>query len=405
MARRAPRRFLPGNLAQYEVQLESRELLAQLPAGLTIQEWSGGLTQPTTFVSDKNNWIYVGQLDGTITRVSTADGSSQFLLKLPAENVDSRGLYSIALDPNFAENGELYAFYYALSSTGRREARVSRIDLNTPGRPETVLMRIPIKSSPEEHHGGALEVNNGFIYFAIGDLEQPGKVKDLNTPNGKVFRIRTNGTIPHSNPFYHRSNGLGRAVWATGFREPFNSSLDPASGVYLIHDVGSYQAEEIDQVTRGGNYGWPYYEGNRFGEIKGTPAGRIVWPIYYYRNKASDIIPPKKIAVSANRASSFELRPQDEGTASMGGTFYDPTGPITNSALKALIGDYLFADLSAGWIDTLDFRTRQSSQFASNLGTQILNIDYTNDGRIFVLARGKSPADMQIKVIEPASGQ
>src|SRR4029077_1740672 len=136
--------------------------------------------------------------------------------------------------------------YYARSSNGGREARVSRIDLNSPGKPETVLMRIPITNAPDEHHGGALEVDNrGFIYFAIGDLAQRNKVRDLNAPNGKVFRIRTDGTIPHSNPFYHESKGLGRAVWATGFREPYNSSLDPQTGVYLIHDVGGYQAEEI----------------------------------------------------------------------------------------------------------------------------------------------------------------
>ena len=106
MLRRTPRRFCPNNPATHEAHLEARELLAQLPTGLTIQKWSGGMTEPTTFVSDKNNWLYVGQLDGTITRVSTTTGASEFLLKLPAENVESRGLYSLALDPNFAANGE-----------------------------------------------------------------------------------------------------------------------------------------------------------------------------------------------------------------------------------------------------------------------------------------------------------
>src|SRR5262249_41515508 len=125
------------------------------------------------------------------------------------------------------------------------------------------------------------------------------------------------------------------------------------------------------------------------------------WPIYFYRNKTSDTKPPKRAAITANRAASFELRPQDEGSASMGGAFYDPTGPVTNPALRALVGDYLFTDLSAGWINALNFRTKRTSQVASALGTQILDLDYTNDGRIFVLARGDSPAAMQIKVIEP----
>jgi hypothetical protein len=41
------------------------------------------------------------------------------------------------------------------------------------------------------------------------------------------------------------------------------------------------------------------------------------------------------------------------------------------------------------------------SPLASDLPIQILNIDYTDDGRIFVLARGDAPTDNQIKVIEP----
>jgi hypothetical protein len=263
-------------------------------------------------------------------------------------------------------------------------------------------MRIPITNLPEEHHGGALEVDNrGYLYFAIGDLEQRSKVRNLNAPNGKVFRIRSDGSIPHSNPFFRKSTGLGRAVWATGFREPFNSSLDPFTGIYLIHDVGWYQAEEIDLVKRGRDYGWPYYEGNRMGENKGIPAGRVSWPIYFYRNQSSDVMAPRKVVIPAKRATAFLLRTQDEGRAIMGGVFYDPTGPVTNPALRALVGDFLFTDLTAGWIDTLNFRTHQSSQFASGLGTQILDVDYTNDGRIFLLARGNSPAAMQIKVIEP----
>src|SRR5262245_34184426 len=128
MTIRSSRSFKPSCTAAGDVPLEPRELMAQLPAGLTIQKWSGGLTQPTTFVSDKHNWLYVGQLDGTITRVSTTDGHSESLLKLPAENIDSRGLYSFALDPNFAQNGELYAFYFALDGSGGREVRISRIN-------------------------------------------------------------------------------------------------------------------------------------------------------------------------------------------------------------------------------------------------------------------------------------
>ena len=90
MAHRASRRFHLSDPIAGEISLEPRELLTELPGSLIIRQWSGNLNGPTTFVSDKKDWIYVGELDGTIQRVSTADGRSEFLLKLPAENVDSR---------------------------------------------------------------------------------------------------------------------------------------------------------------------------------------------------------------------------------------------------------------------------------------------------------------------------
>ena len=399
------RRFTPDMGGSVD-RLEVRELLTTLPQGIVISTLVNDLGGPTTFVSDHESRIFVGDLDGTIRSISTIDGQVTNLGKLNAENVDSRGLYGLAMDPNFASNQTLYAFYYALDSSGGREVRVSKLILNesqdpaiAPSLKETVLMRIKITNAPKIHHGGALEVDkNGYLYFAIGDLEEPRKISNLNMPNGKVFRIRTDATIPTDNPFYRRSKGLGRAVWATGVREPMKSSYDATTDTYMIHDVGWYQTEELNVIKKGANYGWPNFEGRHQGSIKGGNTAGMTMPFYSYQNMTSLSQKALPLRVS-NKVKPAIASNNDKGCAVMGGVYYRPTH-VQDSALSEYVGDYLFADLCSGWVNAIDDKTKQVNRLADQVDGQILDMDYDNNGRIFLLMRGDAQIDNQIKVID-----
>jgi len=50
-------------------------------------------------------------------------------------------------------------------------------------------------------------------------------------------------------------------IWAWGFRNPFRFSFDAQTGNLWVGDVGEVTYEEIDLVTKGQHYGWPYREG------------------------------------------------------------------------------------------------------------------------------------------------
>jgi hypothetical protein len=113
-----------------------------------------------------------------------------------------------------------------------------------------------------------------------------GNAQKLNTPLGKILRIDVNlaqcvakGTcvpaasmqygIPRDNPFFNRP-GAVREIWALGLRNPYRFSFDSRHGELYVGDVGQNDIEEVDIVTRGGNYGWNCKEGTAFFYINGA---------------------------------------------------------------------------------------------------------------------------------------
>ena len=72
---------------------------------------------------------------------------------------------------------------------------------------------------------------------------------------------RQNYRIPDDNPFASVAGNV-EEFYALGFRNPYSWSFDTATGKQWLGDVGDSFREEIDLVTRGGNYGWPLMEGD-----------------------------------------------------------------------------------------------------------------------------------------------
>jgi hypothetical protein len=218
---------------------------------------------------------------------------------------------------------------------------------------EIAILDLPQLAKPI-HNSGTLHFGpDGYLYIAVGENAVPENAQSLANPLGKILRIAKDGTIPTDNPFYGRTSGAARAIWAMGLRNPFSFSFQPGTGRMFINDVGNKTWEEIDDGIAGANYGWPITEGP-------TNDPRFRAPLYAYLHGPT----------------------QETGCAITGGVFYGPEEPQFPSSFA---GTYLFADFCSGWIRRFDPATKAVTAFATRIGGP-LGLQVGEDGSLYFLA-------------------
>ena len=314
------------------------ELGAQtvLPPGFTETQIYG-LFSPSAMVQAPDGRIFVCEQAGYVKLIKNDVVLATPFLSVDAQAYQERGLVGITLDPNFATNQFVYIYYTAKTPTFHN--RLSRFTANgdvvVPGS-EVILLDLPTLGESGWHNGGALNFGpDGKLYLAVGENNIPAHAQSLQTPLGKILRLNADGTIPTDNPFYNSTSGINKAIWAMGLRNPFTATFQPGTGRYFVNDVGEGAFEEINDGSRGANYGWPTYQGY-------STDNRFQSPFYSYEHPFN---PPGSSAIT-------------------GGAFYNPP---TNQFPAAYLGKYFFMDGFIGTIRTLNPVTGEVADFASNL--------------------------------------
>ncbi len=244
------------------------------------------------YVVDQVGKIWVIDRKGYRRPKPFLDLSSKLVSLNPA--YDERGLLGLALHPEFKTNGRFYVYYQLPPRPGgpthgifwNNLSRISeftvlpdvlRADMDS----EKVILEW---DDPQfNNNGGGLAFgHDGYLYISIGDGggandTGPGHVDDWYTVNsggnaqdieanffGKILCIdidaATPYAIPPKNPFVNKPGK--DEIFAIGFRNPYRMSFDKAGSHQLIvGDAGEALWEEINVVTKGGNYGWNVKEG------------------------------------------------------------------------------------------------------------------------------------------------
>jgi glucose/arabinose dehydrogenase len=106
----------------------------------------------------------------------------------------------------------------------------------------------------DRHHGGRLRVGpDGNLWIGTGDAFEPENAADDASPNGKILRIRPDGTIPDDNP-------SDTAIYSSGHRNVQGITFGP-DGTMYASELGHRTWDEVNVLLPGRDYGWPETEG------------------------------------------------------------------------------------------------------------------------------------------------
>ncbi|HLV01702.1 MAG TPA: PQQ-dependent sugar dehydrogenase, partial [Acidobacteriota bacterium] len=266
-----------------------------------LEEMISGLDRPVfvTHAGDGSNRLFVVEQRG---RVLVWNGES--VLSEPFLNLSNRvsccgerGLLGLAFHPNFAENGRFFV-NYTFDAEGQLRTRiaeysVSSTNQNVANPTEKVILEFDQPFS--NHNGGMIAFGlDGNLYIATGDGgnagDPLGNAQNLQNLLGKILRINIDATeayeIPPDNPFYGQK--VRNEIWAYGLRNPWRFSFDRLTGLLMLGDVGQSSWEEVDIITRGGNYGWNEMEGSQCYSSPGCRQEGLTRPVLEYPTTNQD---------------------------------------------------------------------------------------------------------------------
>jgi glucose/arabinose dehydrogenase len=256
----------------------------KVPDGFVPEQIFSGRV-PVSMALDPLGRIFITEKNGNILFV-TEEGKliDKPLITLPVDQNGERGVEGIVVDPEFIQNHYVYV-YYTLPIVNRN--RLSRFVFHEEDL-ELEQEYIMFEFEPMMgfiHNGGNLKFGpDSKLYVSTGDGSIPANAQSQNSLLGKILRLNADGSIPTDNPFYSQNNGIYRAIYALGFRNPFSYNFDK-NGKLFVNDVGNTLWEEVNDVRAGKNYGWPTVEGALINNPNVTPPPNYVDPIYSYSHK------------------------------------------------------------------------------------------------------------------------
>jgi glucose/arabinose dehydrogenase len=354
-------------------------------------------TRPVGIVTPpgENRRLFIIEQGGRLAVITNLASPTRTVFMDLTDRVDGagseRGLLALAFHPNFAVNRYFYVWY---TTPGTPYNRLSRfeVDPNNPNRglSNTEQILINQRDEADNHNGGELLFGpDGYLYLSIGDEghsvfvnnfqridrdffscilridvdKRPGSLAPNRHPANDVNGNGTfNYAVPPDNPFVGATTFNGLSVnpssvrtefWAAGLRNPWRMAFDSATGLLYCADVGQTEWEEVNIITKGGNYGWVYREGyevdNGFGR---PPAGfNPVDPIFVYGHGSGPT----------------------QGNSITGGIIY------RGDRFSDLFGGYLFADYISGNVWVLHYEGSGTNttvtRLAGNTGISSFGLD------------------------------
>ena len=173
------------------------------------------------------------------------------------------GLLDVAVHPNFEQNNWIYFTYSSVQKEGELgeggTTELVRAELNgTEVQNIESLYKGKHNSEKPFHFGSRIVFDDqGYLYFTIGDRgNRDVNPQDIQRDGGKVYRLKDDGSIPEDNPFVNEE-GSRAAIFSYGHRNLQGLIYHPVYKTIWEHEHGPRGGDELNEVKKGANYGWP----------------------------------------------------------------------------------------------------------------------------------------------------
>ncbi len=279
------------------------KMLHTLDYKINVEVWAKGLEIPWSLAFIDQNTALVTERAGRLRVIENGRLHSKPVAETPTVLAEGQGgLLAVAFAPDYAaeDNQWVYLAYshgLKIQPNGKRAPAMTKV---VRGRihgnqwvDEEILFESPHESyrTTRQHYGTRIVFDaKGDLYFSIGDRGTGAHAQDLSKPNGKIHRIRRDGSIPRHNPFRRNKTALP-SIFSYGNRNPQGLAFHPDTDQLWSTEHGPKGGDELNLIQSGLNYGWPIITYGK--NYNGTPITDLVrrkgmeQPVFYWTPSAA----------------------------------------------------------------------------------------------------------------------
>lgn len=200
----------------------------------------GNLSSPAAFTVASGGRVFYSELmSGVVKLWNPTTRQSTTFFTIP----NGAGLQTLGM----AQRDNVLYLYSVRKISGVNRLQLSRVAASgTTGTGFRVVRDLGVR--PQEHSGGPVRFGpDGMLYLSVGDHDNAANAQNQSNDYGKILRMTPSGGVPA---------GASSRIYAYGIRNSFGFDFDRSTGRMWATDNGPECNDEVNLITRGGNYGW-----------------------------------------------------------------------------------------------------------------------------------------------------